>query len=428
MIRLALLAVVLAGCTVTKILVRDTPGTPIPQADVYINGSRAGATDSTGNLAVAMNGGDHLFARKLMYEHPSYRQNHGAGQGWVIRAYQTSLVVQNDGSRSDVVANGPSAAPTLVLAPTNALIGLHFVVSLYWDATQEELDALRDRFVLASEYLYNLTDGQFVIEQVELADDGQLWDSAEFQFHVDNTLRPFTTWTGGYLGSVGLQSPIIRMAPFSDNMYASRSPNTIIHEFGHLGFGLQDEYIGFGAGPHFCTQAVHDNVSPAFKVDAPQASCAMDHQGYTSKLCSNQSANPHHGGTYQFGSCWDTIRNGAYQDPAGPPGRWTLQTPDTRGAIPSTLPAIPAALRPVINVTNRVLHDLCKPFKFTHPQGAAMYGSTIWLRPSFWGGDFILGQLDTGGALDVRGAHLGDTITTPNSYVQVDATMCTVTN
>jgi hypothetical protein len=82
----------------------------------------------------------------------------------------------------------------------------------------------------------------------------------------------------------------------------------------------------------------------------------------------------------------------------------------------------------VINVTNRVLHDLCKPFKFTHPQGAAMYGSTIWLRPSFWGGDFILGQLDTGGALDVRGAHLGDTITTPNSYVQVDATMCTVTN
>jgi hypothetical protein len=426
---IATLATLVAlGCT-TTVIVRDKSGVPVSQADVYINDSRAGATDASGTLEVALNNGDHLFARKLMYEHPSYRHDHGAGQGWAMRAYQTSLVIQNDGSRVDSTVTDRSTTQTLHLDPHNALIGVHLVVSLYWDASQDELNALRDRFVSASEYLYNLTDGQFLIEQVELADDAQLWNSAEIQFQVDNTVLPFTTYTGGFLGSVGLQSPVIRMAPFS-YIHSSQAPETIIHEFGHLGFGLADEYIGFGNGPHFCTQALFSDTTGPFKRDGVQASCAMDSQIDASKLCSNHSNNPHHGGTYQFGSCWDTIRNGAFLDPGGPPGRWILQTPDTRGTIPGKLPHISAGLRPTVNITNRSLHDLCKPFIFTDPQGAAMAFHTVWVRPLFWGGDFWLGKLESNGSLEARGVHLGDIIKTwgSKSSVTVDASKCTVTN
>ena len=53
---------------------------------------------------------------------------------------------------------------------------------------------------------------------------------------------------------------------------------------------------------------------------------------------------------------------------------------------------------------------------------------TVWVRPLFWGGDFILGGTDSAGSIEVRGVHLGDIITTPGSQVTVDATKCAVTN
>jgi hypothetical protein len=420
-----LLAALAMNACATTILVRNNFGTPVGQADVYINGSRAGATDTSGKLTVALNNGDHLFARKQMYEYVAYRGNHGPGQGWVARAYQTSLVIQNDGSRVDSTVANRMVTQTLNLDPNNALIGLHIVASVYADASQDELSAIRDRFVAASEYLYNLTDGQFLIEQLELADDGQLWGSAEITFHIDNTITPFTTYIGAFLGPVALSAPIIRMPPTTPDS------QTLIHEFGHLGFGLADEYLGFGAGPQYCTQARFTATGGPFMSGGAQASCAMDHERYSSKLCSNQPNNPHHGGTYQFGACWDTIRFSPFNDATSNPPRWILQTPDTRGAIPGMLPPIPAGLRPTITVMNRTLHDLCQPFVFTDPSGAAVANTVVWVRPSFWVGfDFTIGKLDYKGAIEAHGLHLGDKIVTLGSTVPVPVTasMCTVTN
>ena len=424
LIALACLAAV--ACS-TKIIVHDKAGSAVSQADVYVGDARAGATDAAGTLTVSMTGGLPVFARKLMYEHASYRGNHGPGQGWVMRAYQTSLAVQNDGSRTGAALAAAPATQAIALDPQNGLIGLHLVVSLEWDASQAELDELAARFGKASEYLYNLTDGQFLLEQVELGDDGQLWGSAEIVLVADNITRPFTSYPGGYLGPVAFSAPVIKMAPFSDNPYASREAETIIHELGHLAFGLQDEYIGFGDGPHFCTQNLLGKPGAAFAPGGVQASCAMNHQMLASKLCSNQAGNPHHGGTYQFGSCWDTIRNGAFNDPGGGTARWTFQTPDTRGAIPGHLPPIPAGLRTVVNVMNRKLHDLCAPFKFTHPNGASAAGNTVSLIPSFWGPAFWEGALDYQGAIELRGVHLGDVIQTPGATVTVGASQCAPT-
>lgn len=45
------------------------------------------------------------------------------------------------------------------------------MASLDWDASDGELNQLATRFRDASQYLYNVSDGQFLIEQVEIADD-----------------------------------------------------------------------------------------------------------------------------------------------------------------------------------------------------------------------------------------------------------------
>src|SRR5262249_42944257 len=87
------------GCT-TNVIVVDSSGTPVPSAQIYLNGVLAGRTSNTGEFRFSpqLSAGDNLFARHLVYEHPSYRPDHGTGSGWVSRTYLTSRKVENTGS------------------------------------------------------------------------------------------------------------------------------------------------------------------------------------------------------------------------------------------------------------------------------------------------------------------------------------------
>lgn len=420
----------LVGCSSTLVEVRDDAGAPVAGADVFLNGLRQGVTDSAGQFAFPslLANGDLLFARHQVYEHPSYRPDHGPGGGWVERVYQTSRTVEDDGTITDLQVSNPVGSHVLTLDPHQSLIGWHLVVSLSWDASEAELDELVLRFENASQYLYNLTDGQFVLEQVDLLDDGQQWNSAEITFDVDNTIRPHTTFTGGFLGPVGLGAPIIAMAPMTYGGFGSSEPATIVHELGHLAFALADEYWGFNAfAQNYCTAASQGTTPPDQAPGGARAACAMDSQFDSSKFCSGHPDSAHRGGNAQPGPCWDTI-DVMYRDPAPPGGtpRWSLSTPDTRGAVVGTLPQLVADWKPVVTKTNRVTHDLCAPFTFVDPAGVGGAGGRVWVRPSFWGHDFSLGVVGTTGELLASGVHLGDIIKTPTALVVVDASLCTI--
>ena len=436
----------MAGCqpqtTNTSVLVLDSSGAPVAGAEVFLakknevaKATLQGSTDAAGRFVFSpgLSSGDQLFARRRVYEHPSYRPDHGPGAGWVEHVYQTSRVVNDGGSVTDLTVTNPIGTQTLTVSPANVLIGWHLVVSLDWDASDDELDQLRTRFVDASQYLYNLTDGQFFIEQVEVADDAQLWGSAEIAFQVDAWVQPHSNSIGGFLGSVG--SPAgshIYMAPFSGNEFGSMLPATIIHELGHLALGLQDEYMGVNAfAQNYCTAARKGGpAGGVFSAGGARAACAMDSQFVSSKLCSGHNDSAHRSGNWQPGPCWNTVAAG-YRDPR--PGvasrdSWVVRTPDVRGAVVGTLPNLPVGLRPQISVTNRPHQELCKPFTFTDPAGASAAGQTVWVRPKSWGGDFTAGRLDNNSQLMVRGVHLGDSIWAQSPVATVvDKTMCTVT-
>jgi hypothetical protein len=220
---LLMLGVVTVGCppqtTNTSVVVVDSAGAPVAGAEVFLakkneaaKATLQGSTDAAGGFVFSpgLSSGDQLFARRRVYEHPSYRPDHGPGAGWVEHVYQTSRVVNDGGSVIDLTVTNPIGTQTLTVSPGNVLIGWHLVVSLDWDASEDEFGQLRTRFVDASDYLYNLTDGQFFIEQVEIADDAQLWGSAEIAFQVDAWVQPHSTSI-----AVSWEAPVPRPAPTS---------------------------------------------------------------------------------------------------------------------------------------------------------------------------------------------------------------------
>jgi hypothetical protein len=428
---LILVSLSLVGCT--KVLVLDSSGAPVSGAEVFVNGQLRGTTNASGVYSIQpkLSGGEKLFARVRVFEQPSFRPDHGPGAGWVMHAYQTSRVVSSSGTVSDLTVSNPSATQTLTVSPGNALIGWHLVASLDWDASDAELANLLTRFNDASQFLYNVSDGQFVIEQVEIADDAQTWGSAEIAFQVDSWVWPHTNALGGFLGRNGAIDTHVFMAPFSSQ---GSSPRTLGHELGHLAMAVQDEYVPFNA---YCTENNHSGPAGGpFSANGNRAACVMDSEFQSSKYCSAHKDSAHHSGTWQPGPCWDTIAAN-YGDP-GPGGsfgvgvifknRWVVTTPDARGAVVGTLDPLPSGLLPKVTLTNRKYHDLCQPINFVDPAGTAAAGGTVWIRPSFWkGADFTVGRLDNSGMMTIHGAHLGDQIWSPVSVVAVNSTNCTVT-
>lgn len=441
---LFLLGVLIAACTpqtrTTTVIVVDSSGAPVAGAEVFLATTNPattlqlrGSTDASGQFVFSpgLSSGDQLYARRRVYEHPSFRPDHGPGAGWVEHVYQTSRVVNDNGSVTDFTVTNPIGTQTLTVSPNNVLIGWHLVASLDWDASDDELNQLATRFNNASQVLYNLTDGQFIIEEVELADDAQLWGSAEIAFQVDMWVWPHTNDIGGFLGRSGAIDNHVYMSPFSAvGSSRSTNPRTLIHELGHLALGLQDEYIGLHPAGNYCTEAwLSGPPGGQFSIDGVRAACVMNSTLRANKLCSAHIDSAHRGGNWQAGPCWNTVAAG-YADPrrgTASKDSWVVRTPDARGAVVGTLPILPIGLKPKINVTNRKLHDLCKPFRFVDPTGTLAAGGAVWVRPSFWAGDFTVGALDSNGALEVHGVHLGDKIWTPRSIVSVTSAMCTIT-
>ena len=434
-IMLVLVATCFVGCT--RVVVVDSSGTPVSGAEVFVNGQLKGTTDGSGRFSIQpkLSGGEKLFARWLVYEQPSPRPDHGPGSGWVMHVYQTSRVVNNTGTVSDLIVANPSTTQTLTVSSLNALIGWHLVASLDWDASDGELNQLATRFRDASQYLYNVSDGQFLIEQVEIADDAQMWGSGEISFQVDSWVWPHTNALGGFLGPNGAIASHVYMAPFSTSANnGSTDHRTLIHELGHLAMALQDEYMGANLNGNYCTEHRHsDPAGGPLAANGNQAACIMDSQFESSKYCSAHNDSAHRFGTWQPKPCWHTI-NDYYKDP-GPGGgsvntgvawqdRWILKMPEARGAVVGTLDALPAGLLPRVTLTNRKYHDLCQPFIYVDPVGTAAAGDTVWVRPSFWAGDFTVGRLGITGSLQVRGVHLGDSIWSNHSVVAVTSAMC----
>jgi hypothetical protein len=415
-----LLAVLITGCNRTRVHV-SFAGRNAPDAEVYVDGNLRGQTDANGILSISpqLPAGAQLIARQRIFERAAYRQDH---DGWVQRVYITSMRVNDDGTLSTFRITDPAATQELVLENTNVLNGLHVLVSLDWDASEAELEDMRQKWIDAARYIWNLTDGQILFEQVEIADNARFWPSAEYHYWADNTIWPHTVWLGGYLGREWFGQPTIEMSRRTDSN--ASHPRMFVHEFGHLGFSIQDEYAGLNIGGNFCTANMLTTGNP-FSPGMPQASCFMDNHMAAQKICSGHLDNPHRNMNFQIWSpCWNSVLSN-YGDTQNPP-RWLLKSPDTRGAIVGQLPPLPPQWEPRINVFNGG-SPVCAPIPvkvFFQDLTTPAPGYAVLLLPAT-GGAISMGKSDANGNITVVGAHIGDSIKTPTQVLPVTGANCT---
>jgi len=218
------------------------------------------------------------------------------------------------------------------------------LVSVEWDADQQYLQNLLEGFRYASNYLYDVTDGQLYLNIVRIYDNKKWWDSADVWIYGSNTEWPRAV---AYPGELPLRGGIFgtaredrvyfpRIFYFNDedaNINLTYSPDlypydwaiavtnyggenrvyppsrTMAHEFGHYGIGFLDEYCKCPCDP------IRDKVFPGngtagydfgFMDNQLKENCAQ----CSEMSCSLQYADPTHQVTCQWTgrgnkSCWD---------------------------------------------------------------------------------------------------------------------------
>lgn len=324
---------IFAGCSENSTLIRvlQENGNRAANAEVYVNGTFKGRTDSNGQLAVPdVRRGSKLAARLMVKENKTGRANHKheSEQNWNYRVYQTTIIVMHDANGDNVVLpqhqiSDPTEMQVVRLRSNNALIGFNLLVSIEWDATAEELIYYSDRVKELSELMYNATDGQFLIEHFVIADDKQSWNDADVRIYSSLKQSSYADVDGFF--TTGCRTHL--------NPRDAFTPGAWLHEFGHYIFGMYDEYNN----DRICTQATRSNIGPPEFFDGGiKDSCLMRGPNFVSnmKFCSNHPDNPHVNGNYQGDQpCWDNIMNRFNGFPL-----WRLHSPETRNAIVAKFP------------------------------------------------------------------------------------------
>ncbi|OEJ21954.1 hypothetical protein AR457_39180 [Streptomyces agglomeratus] len=411
-------------CLTNSTPIRVMTTSVVSGAEVFVNGVLRGVTGqgvAPGMLYISppLSVSDQIVARKLISEKPSNRSAHadGSSQDWAFRVYITSAPLIHDATGDNAALNlhvvaDPTVEQVLRLEPDNPLVGFHLRGSVDWDASTAQLQNYGSSLKAASDFLYNATDGQMFIEQIELDDDGHFWNEADVRIYA-NLDRPSAATVGGIAGTNGY----IHLNP-GDAMVAG----VLVHEFGHYGLHVRDEYKAGvdwddSLGPPRCTLQSSDTTGP-FAKGGPKDSCIMRSAwpGEATKICSGHPDNPHVRGTPQGAhSCWDRILN-QYCDDADPE-RWVIRTPLDRNAI------IGPIVNPVTDWETRVTLG-----QTTHPRpcgdviltvtrgGQPVNGIHVYLRTTY-GRTVYQGTTNrrdsiglADGQIRVTGVHEGDGI------------------
>lgn len=410
-----------------SVRVRDATGVLVPGALIYRNGQLVGAADDEGLfLFDELRAGDKLVALQRIYEQPTSRDAHdenGSGD-FAYRIYLTSLPISDTGELNPYLVPASGGQYTLYIDSRRTLILFNLVISLEWDATTAYLSQVVNAARSASNYLFDLTDGQMAFGKVSIYDQGVNWIDADIQISARNNVHPHAFIGGmishdrsqnvrlgrGWDGDSGDQGAWDQLAGF----------RTLAHEFAHYALHLYDEYFAYtfdesghltGEVPAYCTGPENRTAIS----DATNAS-AMDYQyttselsargvpGLWSKLCEQTVQ------WQQYGeSAWETVGR-LFSDSNLSPS-WQLKTPADRGSVMAGPNDLPPDLLPFpqIALYNDGQSSNTWQLTVTDPQGQPHREAIVALYTQ---DRRVIGQglTDGSGRLEIYGAVAGDTL------------------
>ena len=397
----------------------DESGDRVPTAEVFIDDTFEGLTDSDGEMAIdrsrlAPAGGifaHEVIVRKRIHEQDYYRSRHSidSHQNWNYRVYLTNLNIRDSGNLVPLrITDAPAGPVRTTISRDNTLMGLNLLVSVEWDLAGSDLSAIERALIRCSNFLYNATDGQFFVEYATIMDRREGWDDSDFRVFADMSYRANVPsplgGRGAFLGQ-DVRGSAMKMS--------RRNPgSTYAHEFGHYGLALGDEYADDDASVQ-CTANLSSTTS-LFRRFGPRTSCMMNNQFRARKICSTHPANRHAVNTPQGPvACWDTLLEKWNIDP-----RWNLRSPSDRGTIPSTIRISGTQIRSKAFMAPQIQRrfapndsDLREPIPLIVARGLnGAPGLQVKTR-RFRGGDWIVqGRTNNIGVLMLVGIHDLDTV------------------
>jgi hypothetical protein len=416
--------------TETYIRVVDEQGAPLPGAWIYRNGQlitdTSGTPLATNGIGILLVNGldpnDRLVALAPRHKQSTVRDAHGLpGQAWAFRTNVTNAHLDDQGNITVVQSHDPTSGEYLLTtAKDNVLVTFNLVISIEWDATDDYMDEIKRAVQYASDYLYDLTDGQMTFGQVTIYDEGINWADADIQISTKNIVRPHA-YIGGIISAD--KSHVIRLGRGWDGNSGNEGPwdqpdgyRTLAHEFSHYAFHLYDEYFAYifdqngnlvGEAPTFCTGP--ENRNPAN--DATNAS-AMDWQYSSSELSARSVLglwSPLCEETAQWQingeSTWETLAK-KYADTNSSP-RWQLKTPAGRGAIMAGPAGLTNYVSPTVTIHNSGAAGPPRPLT-VYDHEAKPYRGAIVALYKLDGRVIGQGFTDPQGQLEIYGAEEGD--------------------
>jgi hypothetical protein len=409
---------VTVGVDVT-VRVENQVAVPLSGAEVYLNGTGQGVTYGGGTRTLHhVLVGDQLAARYLVDHHIADKGYHdwvyaGSG-GWSYRIYLTSVNFDNAGNPQMYTVSNTGTTQVLRVRVDNALVGFYVLVSVEWDADAAFLNQLLTGFRSASEYLFDVTDGQMLFEVIEIRDNQSRWSEADYRVYANNQITPNANVGGIWQGS--------DQHVYVGRYWSGNSANwgawtqsdgfrTLVHEFGHYGLDLYDEYQNASGGSQGAGCTTDRATTPA----AERASF-MDSQYSATEACSGLTLHPHNTNTEQHaqrgGPCWDTIED-RYDDEQSP-YRWFVERPDDRGSVMAGPWGIPVSDWVFAGIRMDADTGVCPPFdtEWVHSNGSPAIGFDTWVEngDQLYQGKTVTNTTATAGAITILGAHQGDTI------------------
>ena len=327
------------------VLVVNGARQPLRGVCLYQNGELVGTTDDFGIVVpAALRLGDQFVAVK-----PLAQQTAPAHGDWAYRTALTSLGILDQGIVVGYTVNAPGRQ-TIRLQQPRPLVYFHLLVSIQWNAEESYIQEVAAAMRAASDYLFDVSDGQMLFGEVEIFDDGMRWEEADIQILARNQVRPHA-----YVGGIAASDPAHKVVVGrhwdgrSGNSGDWRLPNgfrTLVHEFAHYALHLYDSYFGYeyDAAHHLtgrmrdagCTEVVtlqgNQVIYPKPATDDTNASI-MNYQYAASELAARDI-----GGLWNDGECRNTVQWQIHQESdwetvtrlfgdAQQPTRWSLITP-----------------------------------------------------------------------------------------------------
>jgi|GEM_PF-3544990 len=270
---------------------QDVNGTPIPYTPVTISKVMddpptytetlvlVDTTDDQGRIKV--NRSLRIPGQKMRLEILAHEQPAVKGAAWFKNLYSVRLDNMSFDSLGLPSFDTTSLDSIQEIQMKHTSIAINLVVSVQWNSELNYLSSLENGLRLASNYLYDVTNGQAYLDSVRIYDNAENWNSTDIQIYSSNQEWPRAypadrTLGSGAYSADGVQTLMLPRLFYFNSKPANREldwtiypynwsialttfdldgtgsdsaisrvfcpSRTLMHELGHYLFGFYDEY------------------------------------------------------------------------------------------------------------------------------------------------------------------------------------------